>query len=128
LRNCREGELILGTAWAAQPKPSNSQDALKVCKKHLHTFSIVARLLEGLGVNECTGGVARIFVDAAWNFALRRLRAAFGLQRARAAIGGPCAIEERLSIMNSARRMQELALRAHIDVAILVELEVLSAQ
>jgi hypothetical protein len=59
-----------------------------------------------------------------WDFALRRLWAAFGLQRATTTIGGPSAIEDSLP---SWSRVRELALRAHMDIAI-VEREVLLAQ
>ena len=67
-------------------------------------------------------------VDAARDFALWRLWAAFGLERARATVMGPCAIEDSHPIVNPACRVQELTLWAHIDIAILVEREVRPAQ
>ena len=97
-------------------------------KQHLNTFSVAARLLESLCVNECTGGIASVFVDTARDFALRRLWAAFGFQRTRLTIRGPRAIEENIAIVDPACRVQKLALRAYIDVAILVEGKVVSAQ
>src|ERR1700694_2848168 len=92
-------------------------------EQHLDAFAITARLPASCGASECTGGIASVFVDAARDFALRRLWTAFRLQRARATIIGPCAIEESLPIVNFACRAQELAPRAHIDMAILVERE-----
>jgi hypothetical protein len=55
-------------------------------EQHLDAFAVAARLLENFGVNECTGGIASVFMDAARDFALRRLWAAFGFQRARPTI------------------------------------------
>src|SRR6516162_4447034 len=67
-------------------------------------------------------------LDTARYFALRRLWAAFGFQRTRPTIRGPGAIEENIAIVDPACRVQKLALRAYIDVPILVEGKVLSAQ
>ena len=82
-----------------------------MCEQHLDAFSVAARLLEGLRVSECAGGIARALVDAARDFALWRLWAAFGLERARATVMGPCAIEDSLPILDPASCVQELALR-----------------
>src|SRR5262249_17391017 len=73
---------------------------------------------KAFSVNECTGGIASIFIDAARDFALRRFWAAFGFQRTRRTIRGPRAIEENIAIVDLACRVQKLALRAYIDVAI----------
>jgi hypothetical protein len=97
-------------------------------EQHLDAFAVAARLLESFGVNECTGGIASVFMDAARDFALRRLWAAFGFHRTRPTIRGPRAIEENIAIVDPACRVQKLAVRAYIDVAILVEGKVLSAQ
>ena len=67
-------------------------------------------------------------MDTARDFPLRRLWAVFRFQRARPTIRGPRAIEENIAIVDSACRVQKLALRAYIDVAILVEGKVVSAQ
>ena len=99
-----------------------------MCEQHLDAFSVAARLLEGFRVSECAGGIASALVDAARDFALWRLWAAFRLERARATVMGPCAIEDSHPIVNPACRVQELAVRAHIDIAILVEREVRPAQ
>src|SRR4029077_17840743 len=50
------------------------------------------------------------------------------LERARATIGGPGTIEKRRAVMDPACRVQQLALRADIDVAIAGEREGLAAQ
>jgi hypothetical protein len=52
-------------------------------EQHLDAFAVTARLFESFSLDECTGGIASIFMDAARDFALRRLWAAFGFQRAR---------------------------------------------
>jgi hypothetical protein len=97
-------------------------------EQHLDAFAVAGRLLESFGVNECTGGIASVFMDAARDFALRRLWAAFGFKRTRPTIRGPRAIEENIAVVDPACRVKKLALRAYIDVAILVEGKVLSAQ
>ena len=99
-----------------------------MCEQHLDALSVAARLLEGFRFSECAGDIASALVDAARDFALWRLWAAFGLERARATVMGPCAIDDSHPIVNPAGRVQELALRAHIDIAILVEREVRPAQ
>ena len=65
-----------------------------MCEQHLDAFSVATRLLEGFGVSECAGGIASALVDAARDFALWRLWAAFRLERAKATVMGPCAIED----------------------------------
>src|SRR5881397_528408 len=50
------------------------------------------------------------------------------LYRARATIRGPCTIEKCLAIVDPTCCVEELALRAHIDIALLVEGEVFPAQ
>src|SRR5262245_25615861 len=67
-------------------------------------------------------------MDAAWDFALRRLRTAPGLQRTRTTVRDPCAIKQGRPIVNVARGVQQLALRTDIDIAHLVECEVIPAQ
>ena len=114
--------------WPAQPQTTQPQDAFEMGEQHLDAFTVAARLLESFSVNECTGGIASVFIDAARDFALRRFWAAFGFQRTRLTIRGPRAIEENIAIMDPACRVQKLALRAYIDVAIVVEGKVVSAQ
>src|SRR5262249_30258084 len=104
------------------------QDALEMGEQHLDAFAVAARLLESFSVNECTGGIASVFIDAARDFALRRLWAAFRFQRTRLTIRGPRAIEENIAIVDPAIHLQELALRVYIDVPILVEVKLLPAQ
>src|ERR1700674_5646273 len=98
-----------------------------MCKQHLNALSIVARLLECLGLGQRSGNVSRLLIDAARNLALRRLWAAFGFERARATIMGACEIKKCLPIVDQlARRRKGLSRWAGIDVALLVEREVLS--
>ena len=77
-------------------------------------------IAQRLPFSECAGGIASALVDAAGDFTLWRLWTAFGLERARATVMGPCAIEDSHPIVNPAV-VQELTLWAHIDIAILVE-------
>src|SRR5262245_35760032 len=99
-----------------QSQAGEPQDTLEMSKQHLNAFSVAARLLESLCVNECTGGIASVFVDTARDFALRRLWAAFWFQRTRSTIRGPRAIKKSLALVDPACRVQKLTLRAYIDV------------
>src|SRR5262249_26265299 len=126
LCNGREGELILGTAWAAQPKPTKSQDAFEVGEQHLDPFAIAARLLEGLGFAEGTSNVAGLLVDAARNLPRRLLRAASHLERAHTTIERTRPVEQLLVIHDLARGGERLAGGTGVDVTRLVEREVFS--
>jgi hypothetical protein len=46
LRDCRQCELELGTAWPTQAQTTQPKDTLEMCKQHLDTFAIAARSLE----------------------------------------------------------------------------------
>src|SRR5262245_11327698 len=92
------GELIWCTAWAAQPKPTKSQDAYEVGEQHLDPFAIAARLREGLGFAEGTSNVAGLLIDAARDLPRRLLRAASHLERAHTTIERARPIEQLLVI------------------------------
>ena len=85
--------------------------------------AIAARLLERSGAGERSGDIAGILIDAARDFALGRLGTASGPERTRAAVRGLCAIEQCHAIVDVARRVKRLALRADIDIPFLVESE-----
>jgi hypothetical protein len=51
-------------------------------EQHLDPLAIAARLLERGRADEIPGEIAGIFMDATWDFALRGIRTASGLQRA----------------------------------------------
>src|SRR6266849_2425317 len=112
-----EQELVLCATRATEPKATEPKDALQMSEQHLDALAIAARLLERFGARERTGGVAGVLVDAAGDFALGRFWAAFGFQRTRATVVGPCAIEDRLPAVDRACRVQQLALWAHINIA-----------
>ena len=78
----------MSTKRTSQPQSVEAQDALEVCEQHLDALSVATRLLEGFRVSECAGGIASVLVDTARDFALWRLWAAFGLERARATVMG----------------------------------------
>jgi hypothetical protein len=58
LRNGCERELILSTAWAAQPKPAKPQNAFEMGKQHLNALAAATRLLESLGLGRCASDIA----------------------------------------------------------------------
>ncbi len=63
LGGCCEVELVTGTAWASQSKPTETEDAFEVSKEHLDFLSQLARdgILRGL----CDGAsdIPRRFMD-----------------------------------------------------------------
>ena len=98
-------------------------------KQHLNAFPVATRLLKRLGLDQRPGNITGLLIDAARNFPLRRLWTAFGFERATAAIMGACARQDRLTVVDQfARRRKCLAGRTGVDVALLVEREVLSAK
>jgi hypothetical protein len=98
-------------------------------EQHLDALSITARLLECFGLCLCAGNIAGGLVEAARDSAHRRLRTAPRLERAAAAIACPGPVVECLpSAGQLAGRRQNLAGRADINVALLVEGEVFAAE
>ena len=51
LRDCRQCELELGTAWPAQAQTTQPEDPLEMCKQHLNSFAIAARAIECFGLS-----------------------------------------------------------------------------
>src|SRR4029077_11473380 len=80
-------------------------------------------------LGQCPGNVTSLLIDAARDFSSRRLWAAFGFERARATIKGACAIEDCFTTVDRlARRRKALTRRAGVDIALLVEREVLPTE
>ena len=65
LRNGCERELILSTAWAAQPKPAKPQNAFEMGKQHLNALAAATRLLESLGLGQCASDIAGVLMQIA---------------------------------------------------------------
>ena len=105
-----------------------SQDALQVREQHLDAFALTARLLEGLGLGERTSHVAGFLIDAARDLARRLLRAASRLEGARSAIARAGSVEEHVIVHDLAGRGEDVERRADVDVALLVEGEVLARE
>src|SRR3990172_5964280 len=100
-----------------------------MCKQHLNAFPVAARLLERLGLGQCPGNVAGLLVDATRNPAGKRLWTALRLEQAATTVVRACEIKKCLPIVDQfASRRKGLARRARIDVAFLVEREVLPAK
>src|ERR1700682_6046663 len=100
-----------------------------MCKQHLNALSVAARLLECLGLGQRSGNVTRLFVDAALDSAERSLWTALRLEQAATTVLRACAIKKCLPIVDQlARRRKGLSRWASVDVALLVEREVLPAK
>ena len=68
--------------------------------------------------------IAGVLVDVARDYALWGVRAALGLEGARAAVVGARCIAQHVTQENAAHRLQEFTAGANIYVAIFVELKV----
>jgi hypothetical protein len=55
----------LSTAWAAQPKPTKPQNTFEMGKQHLNALAAATRLLEGLGIGQCSSDVAGVLMQIA---------------------------------------------------------------
>jgi hypothetical protein len=60
----------LRTRWAAQSKSTKLQDSLEVGEQHLDALAVAPRLLECFRSGERPCDIARVFMDAARDFAL----------------------------------------------------------
>ena len=97
-------------------------------KQHLDAFALTAGLLEGLGLGECTRHVAGLLINAAHDLARRLLRTASHLEGTRRAIACAGSVEEQVIVHDLAGRGEDLERRADVDVALLVEGEVLARE
>ncbi len=128
--SCKQ-ELIVGAAHSAQPQASQVQDALEVSEQHLNFLSIFARLPVKTGSGDTARHIARRFIDAAGDLAVRRVRTAARLHRAHRAIGSARCVNDRIGFGNVCTRVlegspfaaQRMALRAAVFVLLFVPLE-----
>ena len=125
LCDCCQRELELRATRAAQTQSVKTQDALQVGKQHLNFFAITARSRVGFGLAARPGDLASLFVDVARNFACWSLRAALHFERAYPAVAPAGPIEDLVVVHDRAGGRQHLACWADIDVALVVEREVL---
>src|SRR5262249_45326196 len=112
---------VLCAAGTSQSQPAQSENALQMREQHLNTLAIAPGLLECVASGECASGVAGIFVDIAWDHACWSVRAAFGLKGTPAALADARHVPKPVLGENTPRGLQELAHRADVDVAMLVE-------
>jgi hypothetical protein len=70
------------TAWAAQPKSPEPQNALEMRKQHLDALAIAARAFESFSLGQGTSNVASILVHIAHDPARGHIRTAFWFERA----------------------------------------------
>ena len=97
-------------------------------KQHLDAFTLTAGLLEGLGLGERTRHVAGLLIDAARDLSRRLLRTASHLEGARIAVGLAGSVVKQVIVHDLAGRSQSVERRADVDVALLVEGEVLARE
>jgi hypothetical protein len=99
-----------------------------VSKQHLDAFALTARLLEGLGLGERSRHVAGLLINAARDLARRLLRTASPLEGTRSAIACAGSVEEQVIVHDLAGRGENVERWADVDVALLVEGEVLARE
>ena len=119
-----EMELVAGTGEPPQAHSLEAVMGLQMCKAHLNLFALVTRFLERRCSIERTRMIAGVFVDVARDYALWSVRAALGLEGARAAVVGARRIAQHVAGENAARRLQEFSRRTNVYIAIFVELKV----
>ena len=93
-------------------------------EQHLDPLALSARLLECGRVVEGSGHIAGLFIDVAGDLAMGRVRAALQFEGAQITVDLLRPIEQRPAVMNATSRSEQLALRAHIDIARGIEGEV----
>ena len=126
-----EQELIASAAHSTQPQAGEVQDAFEVREQHLNFLAIFARLPVKTGLGDVASYIARRFIDAAGDLAVRRVRTAARLHRARRAIGSARCVIDRIGFGNVCTRAlegspfatQRMALRAAVFVLLFVPLE-----
>src|SRR5262249_11552475 len=100
-----------------------------MCKQHLNALSIMTRSLECFGFRHLPGNVTSLFVDATLKPAERCLGAALCLEQAVTTVARARKIQQRLPIVDKlAGRSEELACRADIYIALLVECKVVPTE
>src|SRR5215468_1320395 len=94
-----------------------------MCKQHLNALSIMTRSLECFGFRHLPGNVTSLFVDATLK------PAALCLEQAVTTVARARKIQKRLPIVDKlAGRSEELACRADIYIALLVECKVVPTE
>src|SRR5262249_13028499 len=126
LHNRCQVELVAGTGKASQPHALEAMMGLEVRKTHLELLAVVTRFFECRRAFKSTHMIASVLVDVARDYALRRVRAALGLERTRAAIAGARRVPKLVLGGNAPRRLQKLAHRADVNVTFFVELELVA--
>src|SRR5262245_39102265 len=100
-----------------------------MCKQHLNAFSIMTRSLECFGFRHLPGNVTSFFVDATLEPAERCLGAALRLEHTATTVARARKVQKRLPIVDKlAGRPEDLACRADIYIALLVERELFAAK
>src|SRR5436190_20038361 len=98
--------------------------ALLVRDQNPDPLAWASRLLDRMVTGECASDIASILVDIARDHTRGSVRAALGLEGTRAAIAGARYIPILVLGENPSGRLQALAHRADVDVAVLIEREV----
>jgi hypothetical protein len=111
---------------ALRPHALEAVMDFQVCKTHLDFLALVARFFECRRAFKSTHMIASVFVYVAWDHALRRIWAALGLKGTGAARARPVA--QNLACEDAPRRLQDLAGRTDVDVALSIKPEVVASE
>src|ERR1700730_1826557 len=97
---------------------------LQVRKAHLDFLALVARFDEAGRPHQRACLVAGIFMDVTGDFPEGHVRSALRLDWARAAVTGAREVKDRSAVMDPARGGKQFACGADVNIAFLVECEV----
>jgi len=113
----------LSPAWAAQAKPTKLQNAFEMGKQHLDALATAARSFESVGLGQCSGDIAGVLMQIARYVSHRCAGATPHLERADIAVGLGSVVAKCI-VVHGSSRVQQLIVRADINVAFLIEDEV----
>ena len=114
----------MSTAWAAQPKSAKPQNAFEMGKQHLNALAAATRLLESLGIGQWRERRRGLLIQIARYISHRRAGTTPLLERADIAVGLGGTITKCIAVVHGSSCVQQLVVRADIDVAFLVKDEV----
>ena len=119
-----EMELVARTGKPPKPHPLKAVVGLQMCEPHLDALSLVSRSCECLCLHLSPSDIAGVLVEVARDLARVGISAAFCSDRAYIAVALRGAVEQRASVMHGATGLEQLAVRADVDTALPVPVEV----
>src|SRR5262249_43615505 len=117
-------ELVARTGKPPKPHTLEAMVGLQMREPHLDALPLVSRSCECLCLHLSPCDIAGILVQIAWDLARISVGAALCSDRTYIAVALRGAVEQRASVMHSAAGLEQLAVRADVDTALPVPVEV----